>query len=70
MKIAFNILYTKFSSISFSTQPHQSEANNNKRDKTKSCKHQSNGGTLVNETDKYIVSFFFDDKDLQLSLLS
>ena len=58
---------------SFSTQPEplfvflQFEAgSNNKRDKTKSCKHQSHE---VSETDKYIVSFFFD-KGLKLSLLN
>ena len=28
------------------------------------------GGTFVNETDKYIVSFFFDNKGLKLSLLN
>ena len=43
---------------------------NNKRDKTISCEHQSHEGIFVNETDKYIVSFFFDDKGLQLSLLN
>ena len=43
---------------------------NNKRDKTKSCKHQSHESIFVGETDKYIVSFFFDDKGLQLSLLN
>ena len=51
------------------TQPQlflQSEAgSNNKRDKTKSCKHHSHGGIFVTETD-----FFFDDKGLQLSLLN
>ena len=64
-------------SISFSTQPQplfaciQSETgSNNKRDKTKSCKHQSHDGIFVSETDKYIVSFFFDEKGLQLSLLN
>ena len=41
----------------------QSEAVwNNKRDKTKPCKHQSQGGIFVSETDKYIAPFFFDDK--------
>ena len=66
-----------FVSISFSTQPQplfvflQSEAgSNNERDKTKSCKQQSHGGIFVSETEKYIVSFFFDDKGLQLSLLN
>ena len=64
-------------SISFSTQPQllfaciQSETgSNNKRDKTKSCKHQSHDGIFVSETDKYIVSFFFDEKGLQVSLLN
>ena len=43
----------------------QSEAgSNNKREKTKSCKHLSHGGIFVSETDKYIVSFFLDDKGL------
>ena len=42
----------------------------NKRIKTKLCKHQSHGFIFVSETDKYIVFFFFDDKDLQLSSLS
>ena len=77
MKVAFNILYTSFVSTSFSTQPQplyvfrQSEAvSNNKWDKTKSCKHQSHEGIFASETDKYIVSFFFDDKGLQLSLLN
>ena len=66
-----------FVSIFFSTQPQlpfvflQYEAgSNNKRDKTKSCKHQSHEGIFVSETDKYIVSFFFDDKGLQISLLN
>ena len=77
MKDFFNILYTKFTSTTFSTQPQhllvflQSEAgSNNKRDKTKSCKHQSHEGLFVSEIDKYIVSFFLDDKDLKLSLLN
>ena len=49
----------------------QSEAGlNNKRDKPKSCKHQSHGGVFVSETDKYIFSFFFDDKSLQLNSLN
>ena len=66
-----------FVSTSFSTQPQplfaflQSEAgSNNKRGKTKSCKHQSHEGLFVSEIDKYIVSFIFDDKGLKLSLLS
>ena len=66
-----------FVSTSFSTQLQplfvflQSETgSNNKQDKTKSCKHQSHKGTFVSETDKYTASFFFDDKALQLSLLS
>ena len=66
-----------FVSTSFSTQPQplfvffQSEAgSNNNREKTKSCKHQSHEVIFVSETDKYIVSFFFDDKALQLSLLN
>ena len=78
MKVVFNILYTKFCLyLIFSTQPPplfvfvQSETgSNNKQDKTKSCKHQSHKGIFVNETDKYIVSLFFDDKGLKLSLLS
>ena len=63
--------------ISFSTQPQpllgslQSDAgSNNKQGKTKSCKHQSHGSIFLSETDKYIVSFFFDDKGLQLNLLN
>ena len=48
----------------------QSEAgSNNKRDKTKSCKYQNHKGIIVIQIDKYIVSFFFDDKGLKLSLL-
>ena len=44
----------------------QSEAgSNNKRDKTKSCKHQSYEGIFVSEN-----SFFFDYKSLKLSLLN
>ena len=84
MAISFNcrrlfLIYCilSFVSISFSTQPQplvvflQSEASSvNKRDKTKSCKHQSHGGIFVSETEKYIVSFFFDDKGLELSLLN
>ena len=27
-------------------------------------------GTIVGENDKYVVSFFFDDKGLKLSLLT
>ena len=57
------------------TQPYfvslQSEAgSNNKQDKSKSCKHQSHEGTIVSKIDKYIFSFFFDDKGLKLSLLN
>ena len=49
----------------------QSEAgSNNKQDKTKSCKYQSHEGLFANKIDKYIVSFFFDDKVLKLSLLN
>ena len=78
LKVVFNILYTvSFVSTSFSMQPQplfvflQSEADsNNKRDKTKSCKDQSHEGIFVSETDKYIVSFFFDGKGLKLSLLN
>ena len=62
-----------FFSISFSTEPQplfiflQSEAgSNNKRDKTKSCKYQSHEGKFVSEIDKYIVSFLFDYKGLNL----
>ena len=41
----------------------QSEAgSNNKRDKTKSCKHQSHEGIFVSKTDKYLVFSFFDNK--------
>ena len=28
------------------------------------------GGISINEVDKYIVSLFFDDKDLKISLLN
>ena len=63
-----------FVSITLSTQPLplsvflQSEtSSNNKRDKTKSCKHQSHDGKFVSKTDKYIFSFFFDDKGLKFS---
>ena len=55
-----------FASNSFPVQPEPlfvflpSEAgSNNKRDKTKSSKHQSHEGIFFSETDKYIVSFFF-----------
>ena len=49
----------------------QSEAgSNNKRDKTKSCKHQSRERLFISEIDKYIVSFFLDDKGLKRSLLN
>ena len=41
----------------------------NKRDKTKSCKHET-GGIIVGEIDKYIVSFFSDSKSLKLSLVN
>ena len=66
-----------FVSTCFSTQPQplfvflqSSAGSNNKRDKTKSCKHQSHECIFVSEIDKYIVSFFFDDKGLKLSLLN
>ena len=66
-----------FVSTSFSTQHQplfvflQSEAgSNNKRDKTKLCKYQSRESIFVSEIDKYIVSFFFDDNGLKLSLLN
>ena len=66
-----------FVSTSFSIQPQplfvflQSDAgSNNKRGKTKSCKHHSHEGIFVSEIDKYIVSSFFDDKGLKLSLLN
>ena len=42
----------------------------NNRDKTKTCKHQSHKCFFVSEIDKYIVSFFLDDKGLKFSLLS
>ena len=38
---------------------------NNKRDKTKSCKHQRQEGSKIA---KYIGPFFFNDKGLKLSL--
>ena len=66
-----------FISTSFSTQPQplfvspQSETDsNNKRDKTKTRKHQSHKGIFVSKIDKYIVSFLFDDRALKLSLLN
>ena len=43
---------------------------NNKRDKTKSRKHQSHEDIFVSETDKYIVSFFSGNKGLKFSLLN
>ena len=77
LKIVFNIMYTKFYVDLFSTQPQlllaffQSEAgSNNKRDKTKSCKHQSYEGLFVSEIGRHIVSFFLDDKGLKLNLLN
>ena len=84
MTISFNCLrlfliycIRIFVSTSFSTQPQplfvflQSEAGlNNKRDKTKLCKNQSHEVIFVSETDTCIVSFIFDDKGLQLSLLN
>ena len=50
----------------------QSEVDlNNTPNKAKTCKHQSHeGGVIVSEIDKHIVSFFFDDKGLKLSLLN
>ena len=49
----------------------QSDADsNNKQDKTKSPNYQSHGSVFLRETDKCIVSFFFDDKGLQLSSLN
>ena len=66
-----------FISASFSIQPQpmlvflQSEAgSNNKGDKTKSFNLQSQGGIFVSETEKYIVSFIFNNKGLKLSLLN
>ena len=66
-----------FVSTTFSTQPQplfvflqSSAGSNNKQDKTKSCKHQSHECIFFSEIDKYIVSFFFDDKLLKLSLLN
>ena len=62
-----------FVSTTFSWKPQplfvflQSELySDNNRDKTKSCKHQSHEGVgiIVSESDKYIVSFFFDEKGL------
>ena len=47
----------------------QSKAgSNNRRDKTKSWKPL--GGIIASEIDKYIVSYFFDDKGVKLSLLN
>ena len=66
-----------FDSISFSTQPQplfaflqSSACSNNKRDETKSCKHQSHEDIFVSQIDKYIVSFFFDYKRLKVSLIN
>ena len=60
-----------------STQPqllfvfvHSEAGSNSKRDKTKSYKHQSHEGMFFSEIDKYVVSFFFDDKGLKFSLLN
>ena len=66
-----------FVSTSFSAQPQPlyvfvrfEAGSNNKREKTKSCKHQNHEGIYVDDTDKYVVSIFFDDKGLQFSLLN
>ena len=56
-----------FALISFSMQPQplfvflQSEAgSNDKRDKTKSCKHQSHGGIFVSEVSNiYLFIYLF-----------
>ena len=65
-----------FVSTSFSMQPQpliiflQSEAGtNNKQGKNKSCKYQSHKGIFISEIDRYLVSFFLDDKGLKRSLL-
>ena len=67
----------RFVSTTFLTQPQplsvflQSESgSNNRRDKTKSCKHQHHERVFVSEIDKYTVSFFFYDQGLKLSLLN
>ena len=78
LKVIFNILYTKFcldflfQAISTFFVLLQSEAGStNKQGKTKSCKTlKARGGIFVSEIDKCIVSFFFDDKGLKLSLLN
>ena len=50
----------------------QSEAgSNNKREKTRLWKHQSHEGIkIVGEIDENLISFFFDDKGLKISLLN
>ena len=49
----------------------QSEAgSNNKRDKKNHVNTETTSGIIVGEIDKYIVSFFFDDKGLKVSLLN
>ena len=50
----------------------QSEAgSNNNREKTELCKHQSHEGIkIVGEIDENLISFFFDDKGLKISLLN
>ena len=37
------------------------------REKTKSCKRQSQEGLFACKKDKYIASFFFDDNILKIS---
>ena len=71
--IAVCILYTKFCLDPVFTQPQplfvflQSEASsNNERDRAKSCKDQSHEVIFVRKIDKYMVSFFFDDKGLKV----
>ena len=71
-----SIQYTKFclDHIFIQSQPLfvflQSETgSNNKRDKNH-VKIEVTRGIMVSEIDKYIVSFFFDDKGLKLSLLN
>ena len=40
-----------------------------KRDKSKSCKHQSLEGKFKYEKGKYIASFYFDDNTLKFDFL-
>ena len=45
-------------------------SSNDKQDKIKLCKHESHESLFISEIGKYIVSFFLDDRGLELSLLN